>query len=127
MKAQAFTVFKMMIAAVLAVALLAMVYQMLQGVNPPYSGFEAVRELVIQASNAPGQCFQRNRVVFQKDEEISKEGLSANTGVSVALHDSNQVFEHLGNAYKAKTRLEIPVKAECSSPSLCEVYFAEEC
>ena len=131
MRAQAFTVFKMMIGAVLAVALLAMVYQLVHGLNPPYTGFEAVRELVISASNAPNKCFQRNKIVFQKDEEISREGLEANTGVGITLRDDNGVFIHRNNnVYKAKTRLEIPVTAQCSitqSDISCDVSFAETC
>ena len=57
-KGQAFTVFKMMIGVAFAMMLLVIVYSSVKQVDCPSPAFIEVRETVLQASNAPGKCFE---------------------------------------------------------------------
>jgi hypothetical protein len=78
MRGQAFTVFKMLIAAVFAVTLLLIVYNVVSNIPPaPITGDSMVRDLTVEAHNAPGFCFAREHVPFQKGDELSSENLKS--------------------------------------------------
>jgi len=129
MKAQAFTVFKMLIASVLALALLVIIYGALEMINPPYSGFESVRDLVTQATALPGKCFER-KVYFSQGEIISEQGLEASLeGVTVTIEE-NGGFQHTTEGYEAITKLNIPVSVTCTmtgTTTSCTIYLNKPC
>ncbi|MEM0372787.1 MAG: hypothetical protein QXO69_03060 [archaeon] len=124
-KGQEMAVFKILIGAVFAVALLAIVYSALTNVGCPYSAFDEVRNLVLQASRAPNKCFQRESVCFEKGTVISsvslKENLLGISSLSVSSVSASSLVSCAGNQCIFEKKASIPVSAKCSSTVSCAV------
>ena len=72
MRGQAFDTFKLMIAAVVAVAILGILLGILGGISTPGQGFTpTAKQLITQATQNPGQTFpSAGEVNFKKDSII---------------------------------------------------------
>jgi hypothetical protein len=105
MKGQAFSTFKILIGAVFATALLVIIYTVVTQIAPPYSGYEATRDLLLQAQKAPGLCFSKSSVAFVEGEDLSGFGVT---------NIPNSPFNSGPTIIKAGT---LPVSIKCTSQS----------
>ena len=70
-KGQAFTTFKILIGAVLAVSLLVIIYVATSHTQIPYNSHEAIKDLMRQAQNGLGLCFAKENVYFVSGEDLT--------------------------------------------------------
>lgn len=128
MKGQAYSVFKMLIGAVFALALLSIVYLIATQIGCPYSSFETVRELVLDASRAPGSCFERQSVCFEGGTVFTESAFEANLpGMDISFHPTSRGVSCTSSTCEIKDKYTIPVCVECSSFSVCKIYINEVC
>lgn len=119
-KGQEMAVFKILIGAVFAVALLAIVYSTLANISCPYSAFDEARDLVLQASRAPGKCFQRESVCFEKGTVISAASLKENLpGITSLTVGGSPAGLCSGGRCVFDKKVTLPATAKCSSSSSC--------
>ncbi|RLG21826.1 hypothetical protein DRN74_00145 [Candidatus Micrarchaeota archaeon] len=112
-KAQAFTVFKLLIASVFAVFLLLLVYFASQSPASPLSSAQILKELSEQSKKAPGLCFARDRVSFVKGEGFSFSSIGVD-GVSVG-QQFGSAFSCSSGLCEVDENIELPVSAKTSS------------
>lgn len=124
MKGQAFTVFKMLIGAVFAVGLLLIVYAVVGGMNYPLSGVGETKNLLLQASRAPGLCFERSIIPFTKDEGFTDAALGFAGRLDL---QSGAGIECGVSSCTVKNDIEVPVSAKCVAGSDCYVCFGKPC
>lgn len=129
-KAQAMSVFKLMIAAVIAVALLTIVTIFLSSTKCQYNGIEELKNLIIQAVNAPGECLERNAICFDNGD-IFREEAFANSipnldSISFDEENDNLNIECSSSECSFSETVKLPVKVICDINS-CEVYFNSRC
>lgn len=76
MKGQAFDVFRLLIAGIVAMAILSILLPMLSAAfNPSQSPDSAAQDVVNAAYSSPGQPKTSSKVVFNKDSVITKRGV----------------------------------------------------
>ena len=129
MRGQEMAVFKLLIGAVFAVALLTIIHSAVSNIGCPYSSFEEVRSLVLQASKAPGKCFNRETVCFNDGSIIERKSLEANLpGISIySITGIAKGLKCQSNYCTFEAKLNIPIKAECSQPDYCRVVLNSLC
>ncbi|MBS3060072.1 MAG: hypothetical protein J4432_01035 [DPANN group archaeon] len=67
-RGQAFSVFKILIGAVFATAMLIIVYNVVESIEFPYQSAEAIRDMVINANQGRDLCFSRTELIFTDGE-----------------------------------------------------------
>ena len=123
-KAQAFTTFKLLIGAVLAVALLFIVYSVSQP-ETPFPGIQLIQETLTKASKAPEKCITREKVQFTKGEKINLESYSASHQVTLTRPDAAAgLFDCNGPLCSVKETTTVPISAKCDKDGPCTVYLA---
>ncbi len=121
-KAQIGTVYKLLISAVFAVALLAIVHNYTQSMHPPITGMDAAKEVLESASRAPGRCFSRDPVHFIEGEYYEGGMLKRFTHPEVTVTVNGQ---NLGNLYEnneIKQDVRSSISAECDSTA-CAIWL----
>lgn len=127
-KGQAFTVFKMMIAAAFAMALLALIYSSLSNVNCPAPAFNELKSMILDASRISGDCIVREGVCFNKGEIITN-GFYENTlNINNVEFDDNNIgfCESSGDKCLFESQIILPVSVKCTSHDDCTVYIASK-
>ena len=120
-RGQAFTSMKILIGAVVALALLAIVYQVTQNVSPPVTSIETIKDLVKQATQAPGECFNRLNVPFQAGEVLNPETLKP---TRVTFYGSRLPIISCAGICSVNQKIVASASAKCSpTTSVCEVWF----
>lgn len=114
-KGQVGTVFKLLISAAFAVALLGIIYSYTQSISPPITAVEASEDVLESASNAPGQCFSRNPAHFQEGQPYIPSVLETHTGGKKV-----NIKNSLGKLYDSSKReivrdVDSSLSAECNS------------
>ncbi|MFH0986425.1 MAG: hypothetical protein V1911_00080 [Candidatus Micrarchaeota archaeon] len=130
-KGQAFSVLKLALAAAFAVTLLIIINQLVSGIDCPYSGFESVRTLTIDAMRVPGKCFNYETVCFNEEQIVNSLGLKTSIpGIDeidlqcVGIHCTPGANGEV--QFVVDTR--VPVSAECPDDSSnCVVTFNKLC
>lgn len=116
MRGQAFTTFKLLIGAVLAVTLLMIALAINTQVIVPYTGLQTAKDLVAQAKKTPGECFSRENAIFKESEPFT-------TNIQ-ALYPSTTVHEKPPLASGIITLdVTVPLTAKCAVSGSCEVWF----
>lgn len=126
-KGQQFTIFKMLIGAVFAVALLVFIYATVTRIECPFTSFEITRDLVLQASKAPNNCFEREKVCFASGDIFSQAGFEQNTpGIRISFLGARGITcSSSGCSFPDKFTM--PVSVVCSSTGDCEVRVGQAC
>lgn len=104
---------KILIGAVLAVALLAIVYSV-TAQSPPYTGYDALKDLLRQAQNGPGMCFSRGSINFIAGEDFSTFG----AGQIIPKADIMQ-----GTSVKTAVTASASVKCTSTSAGSCKIWI----
>jgi len=120
MKGQAFSVFKILIGAVFAVAMLSIIYSIVSSYSSPIPGIQTISDLIKQANNAPEQCFSRPHAQFNMNDNIDKDSFLP---AIVALHSTESAVDCGSGSCKVAQTTDIPVSVKCSL-SQCDIYFA---
>lgn len=115
-RGQAFTVFKMLLAVVIATALLVIVYGVTRSIEYPYYGFETVRDyLVLKATHAPGECLGPIDVQFRKNEVFPVRNFGENIAVNIQWQPIyNSIFGSTATTYSAAQAVKAPSVARCT-------------
>ncbi len=121
-KGQSGAVFKLLIAATFASALLAIVYGYVQSIRPPITGIDAAESVLRSASDAPRECFSRDPVQFQEGQPYRGDMFQNMLGEeinTVTVHtDPHFVSDEKIIKYDAESSL----SAECDGGS-CDLYL----
>ena len=124
-KGQQFTVFKMMIAAAFAMALLVLVYQFIYSVSCPTDAVLEIKNLLIQASNTPEKCYAREQLCFDKGTILQSSFYTSSIpGISSVHLEDNNLGICSTNECNFNSQLTIPISVKCISSSSCDVFLA---
>jgi hypothetical protein len=91
-RGQAFSTFKLLIAAIVAIAILAILIPILTGLIIPGNEIQTVTKQLVQNQRvSPGELATSNDVIFKEGSSLAPSALSENTGMT-----ADQVCLHLG-------------------------------
>ena len=123
MKGQAFSTFKILIGSVFAITLLAIVYFITSSYSSPISSADTLKDILVQATNAPGICFSRNMLEFNAGEVIRASSFSP-----IEIEGFYSMVPSAVSCVKWECsfneKIKLSVSARCD-PN-CRVYFGSE-
>lgn len=121
-KGQIGTVFKLIISAAFAVALLGIIYSYTSSISPPITGINAAESVLESASNAPDKCFSRDPVRFREGQIYEPRILETHTGgISVTIENELKgIYDESSN--EITQNVESSVSATCSTVQ-CELWI----
>lgn len=126
MKGQAFTVFKMLIGAAFAAALLVIVYGSIHGIGCSSYAVDNMLTLTKQAVNMPGSCFE-NQICFDKGTVFKQDFFVSSLNLnSMSISSDVKHVCQSGNCnfgFKAN----LPVSVSCSSGLDCQLSIGRHC
>ena len=125
-RGQAFSIFKILMGAVFAVALLVIVYTTVSQYVFPYTGYEITKDIVLQATKSPGDCFSRDEVAFKRDEILVENLAFKEIDVNFDTSGVSTVFDCPAGECTVKHDINTPVSVLCSTPKKCTVYFVSK-
>ena len=126
MRGQAFTVFKMLIGGVFAMAMLMLIYQAVGNVSCPTYAFDEILDLSVQASRMPGGCFEK-RVCFDKGTILSSSAFTKNSVLNSVSFDTSNDFCSSSSKCVLDYKVNLYVKVKCSTTSSCKVFIGDRC
>ena len=123
MRGQAFSTFKILLGSVFAVVMLGIVYQVVSSYNPPISGMDLLDDLLVQATNAPGECFSRYNAEFNSGATINPDSFYPS---SVNDIDSGTPAIECPDSCTVYSKVKIPISAKCEVSGAdisCDVFL----
>jgi len=120
-KGQASSVFRIMIGATFAVALLIIIYSATSGIRYPYSGLDSCRDVVLEAQKGPGKCFAREKVSFSKEEQVMRQDF----GADVVFRSTAFFSCPTSSGCVSKQTATAQISAKCTSTTQCTLYLGD--
>ncbi len=124
-KGQIGTVYKLLIGAAFAMALLTIAYNYTQTISSPITGLDASKKVLESASEAPDKCFSRNPVLFQKGQLFTGSMLAEYAGIDQSVNVDYDAVSGVFKSNKFTAGIESSVSAQCNSGS-CTLYLGSD-
>lgn len=126
-KGQIGTIFKILVGAVFAMAMLGIIYSYINSVSYPGSGIETIKTAISDAKSAKGECIVRKSVKLTSGTQISASTLGIDSlelkGGIVGNQGTESPIYEIGDSFKVNKDLTIPMAFKCSPASPCIIYF----
>ena len=126
-KGQAFTVFKMMIAAAFAMGLLVLVFNALDNIGCPTPAVNEIENLILQASRTPSDCYERQNICFDEGAILNEDFYKSSLSLNAVTFDSGTLGFCSGGLCDFEYQVTLSVSVNCISSKACTVYIGKLC